>query len=45
MYSSLPHYMKRHRVQTGAGHYGVFNGQRWQNSTYPILTKVIHVND
>jgi len=43
--SSLPRYMKRHHVQTGAGHYGVFNGQRWKSSIYPILTNVIHAND
>jgi polyhydroxyalkanoate depolymerase len=26
--SSLRPYMKRHHVQTGVGHYGVFNGRR-----------------
>src|SRR5262249_44725183 len=40
LYSSLRPYMKRHHVQTGVGHYGVFNGQRWRNSIYPILTNV-----
>jgi poly-beta-hydroxyalkanoate depolymerase len=39
--SSLRPYMKRHHVQTGVGHYGVFNGQRWRGYIYPILTNVI----
>ncbi len=29
--SGLRPYMKRHHVQTGVGHYGVFNGRRWSN--------------
>lgn len=43
--SSLRPYMKRHHVQTGVGHYGVFNGQRWKNYIYPILTNVIYASD
>jgi len=43
--TGLRPYMKRHHVQTGVGHYGVFNGQRWKNSIYPILTNVIYAND
>jgi poly(3-hydroxybutyrate) depolymerase len=35
-------YMKRHYVQPGAGHYGVFAGRRWQTQTYPVLRDVIH---
>jgi poly(3-hydroxybutyrate) depolymerase len=27
--------MKRHHLQTGVGHYGVFNGKRWANEIYP----------
>src|SRR5438094_207910 len=26
-----------HRLQLGVGHYGVFNGRRWQNETYPMV--------
>ena len=29
--SGLRPYMKRHHVQTGVGHYGVFSGRRWSN--------------
>jgi poly(3-hydroxybutyrate) depolymerase len=43
--SGLRPYMKRHHVQTGVGHYGVFNGQRWKNAIYPILTNVIYASD
>jgi poly(3-hydroxybutyrate) depolymerase len=43
--SGLRPYMKRHHVQTGVGHYGVFNGQRWKNYIYPILTNIIYASD
>jgi polyhydroxyalkanoate depolymerase len=36
--------MRRHHVQIGAGHYGVFNGARWQNEIYPQLRSVIHTS-
>lgn len=41
MCSSIRPYMKQHHVQTGAGHYGVFNGRRWDNEIYPILRDFI----
>jgi poly(3-hydroxybutyrate) depolymerase len=44
MCSSLPRFMKRHHVQPGVGHYGVFNGQRWRSSIYPILTNIIYAS-
>jgi len=40
--SSLRPYRKTHHVQTGVGHYGVFNGKRWENEIYPIVRGVIH---
>ncbi|HEY2528271.1 MAG TPA: polyhydroxyalkanoate depolymerase [Xanthobacteraceae bacterium] len=43
--SGLRPYMKRHHVQTGAGHYGVFNGQRWNRFIYPMLRHVVHSSD
>jgi poly(3-hydroxybutyrate) depolymerase len=44
--SSLRPYMKRHHVQTGVGHYGVFNGRRWNNYIYPIMRNIIiYAND
>ena len=32
---------KRHHVQPGAGHYGLFGGKRWENDIYPIVREVI----
>ena len=39
--SGLHAYKKRHHMQAGVGHYGVFSGKRWQNQIYPILRNVI----
>jgi poly(3-hydroxybutyrate) depolymerase len=39
--SGLRPYMKRHHMQSGVGHYGVFSGKRWQNQIYPILRSVV----
>jgi poly(3-hydroxybutyrate) depolymerase len=33
--------MRRHHLQTGAGHYGVFNGRRWQQEIYPKVRALI----
>jgi poly(3-hydroxybutyrate) depolymerase len=38
-------YLKTHHVQTGVGHYGVFNGQRWERQIYPRVRAVIHDNE
>jgi polyhydroxyalkanoate depolymerase len=35
--SGLRPYMKSHHMEPGAGHYGVFNGKRWDNRIYPVL--------
>jgi poly(3-hydroxybutyrate) depolymerase len=42
--TGLRPYMRRHHVQVGAGHYGVFNGYRWQNEIYPHLRSVIQAS-
>jgi len=34
-------YMRRHHMQAGAGHYGVFSGKRWEEQVYPIVRNVI----
>jgi polyhydroxyalkanoate depolymerase len=39
--SGLRPYLKRHHMQAGVGHYGVFSGHRWTNQVYPILRNVI----
>jgi poly(3-hydroxybutyrate) depolymerase len=35
--SGLKPYMKTHHLQAGVGHYGVFNGKRWESQVYPVL--------
>jgi polyhydroxyalkanoate depolymerase len=40
--TSLRPYMKRHHMQAGVGHYGVFNGRRWTAEIYPMLRNVIY---
>ena len=39
--SSLRPYRKRHHMQAGVGHYGVFSGKRWENQIYPLVKNVI----
>ena len=39
--SGLRPYLRRHHMQVGVGHYGVFSGQRWTSQIYPILRNVI----
>jgi len=39
--SSLRPYRKRHHMQTGVGHYGVFSGKRWEGQIYPLVKNVI----
>ncbi len=33
--------MRRHHLQTGVGHYGVFSGRRWTGEIYPKLRETI----
>ena len=39
--SNLRPALKRHHVQTGVGHYGVFSGSRWVEEIYPRVREVI----
>ena len=39
--TGLRPYLKRHHMQAGVGHYGVFSGNRWTNQIYPLLKNVI----
>ena len=43
--TSLRPYRKRHHMQAGAGHYGVFSGRAWQNQIYPMVRNVILQNE
>jgi poly(3-hydroxybutyrate) depolymerase len=35
--TGLRPYLKRHHMQAGVGHYGVFSGRRWENEIYPLV--------
>lgn len=39
--SGLRQYRKRHHMQAGVGHYGVFSGKRWEQQIYPLVKNVI----
>jgi len=39
--SGLRPYRKRHHMQAGVGHYGVFSGNRWTSQIYPLVKNVI----
>jgi poly(3-hydroxybutyrate) depolymerase len=43
--TGLRPYLKRHHMQAGVGHYGVFSGHRWENQIYPIVRNVILASD
>jgi poly(3-hydroxybutyrate) depolymerase len=36
---------KRHHLQPGVGHYGVFSGSKWETQVYPIVRNFIAAND
>lgn len=35
--TGLKPHRKRHHVQAGVGHYGVFSGRKWENQIYPMV--------
>ena len=43
--SSLYANRKRHHLQPGVGHYGVFNGRKWQTQIYPLVRNMILAAD
>ncbi|HXW25529.1 MAG TPA: polyhydroxyalkanoate depolymerase [Xanthobacteraceae bacterium] len=43
--AKLRPYLKRHHMQPGVGHYGVFSGKRWEGQVYPIVKNVILASD
>jgi poly(3-hydroxybutyrate) depolymerase len=45
MCGKLRPYMKEHHMQAGVGHYGVFNGRRWDSQIYPRVREFIHAHD
>jgi polyhydroxyalkanoate depolymerase len=45
MCTGLRPYLKRHHMQPGVGHYGVFSGKRWEGQIYPLMKNVILASD
>ena len=43
--SSLRPYRKKHYMQAGVGHYGVFSGRRWAGQIYPLVRNTILANE
>jgi poly(3-hydroxybutyrate) depolymerase len=43
--TSLRPHMKRHHMQAGVGHYGVFSGRKWDGQIYPIVRNLILASD
>ena len=37
----MPLYKKTHHLQPGVGHYGVFNGKRWEKRIYPVIRSFV----
>jgi len=38
---SLRPHLKRHHLQANVGHYGVFNGRKWEREIYPVVRNMI----
>jgi len=38
---SLRPHLRRHHLQANVGHYGTFNGKRWENDIYPVVRNFI----
>src|SRR6218665_1196316 len=39
--TSLRPHLKRHHLQPGVGHYGVFSGSKWQDQVYPQVRNLV----
>jgi poly(3-hydroxybutyrate) depolymerase len=42
---SIKPFRKKHHLQPGVGHYGVFSGKRWEGQIYPLVRNVILSSD
>ena len=43
--SAIKPFKKKHYVQAGVGHYGVFAGSKWATQIYPVVRNMILAND
>lgn len=39
--ATLRPHLKRHHLQANVGHYGVFNGRKWEHEIYPVVRNTI----
>jgi poly(3-hydroxybutyrate) depolymerase len=42
--TSLPPEKRRHHLQKGVGHYGIFNGRRWRSDIMPVIRDFIRAH-
>jgi poly(3-hydroxybutyrate) depolymerase len=40
----IPAFRRRHHLQPGVGHFGVFSGRRWEGQVYPMVRGFIAAN-
>jgi len=43
--TGIPSDRKRHLLQAGVGHYGVFSGTRFEHEIYPVIREVVAATD
>ena len=43
--SNIPKNMRKHHVQVGAGHYGIFSGSKFRQHIRPVITEFIQTYD
>jgi poly(3-hydroxybutyrate) depolymerase len=43
--TGLPASSKRHHLEEGVGHYGVFSGSRWESGIYPVLRDFVATHE
>ncbi len=42
---NVPAALRRHHVQSGVGHFGIFNGRRWAGMVYPLVREMVARTD
>ena len=42
---NIPKSMRKHHIQQGAGHYGIFSGSMYRKNIRPVITEFIHKYD
>jgi poly(3-hydroxybutyrate) depolymerase len=43
--SGIPNSLRKHHLQSGVGHYGVFSGSRWAREVYPRVRAMIEITN